>query len=326
MPSADEQWGSRTGDVSADRDGFGASREFVVTVDAIGDNPDDALRDPSATTGVGTDAVPFGSPHPTRVGLFAAFYITEPRLSSFKWRVRIVYAPPLVFNLPGNTWEVSYAPGLSGTIIRHDWFGVPIGPARYKVLDPLNHPPNPVIFSVTVPATKDDPSEIIELLRDGDPTNETPVLDPAFLTGVQRTEPSGSFTMTAVFSQLNVLTMANIVLLSNIVNSVPFRGFPAGTVKFVGPAATAGQMFIPETKSLGFAWRVTLVFEWNALGYRYRAQDVFETDGLSLPVVAPDGGPEIREWQLYNEGDIGVIPLIVEQFGLKSPPRPPRRP
>lgn len=323
MATAVEQWESRTGDVSSDRDGFSGSREFVVTIDNIGDNPDDILRDPDATVGVGADAVPFGSPHPTRLGLFSAFYVVQrPRIASFKYRVFIIYAPPLVFDTSDFPWELNYQPGLSSAIVRHDWFGVPIGPARYAIFDPTNPPPNPLetpIFHVTVPATKDKQSEILDLILDrGDPTN-TLVLEPAFLTDVQRTEPAGSFSMTDVFPQLNTGIMANIVMLSNIINRTTFMGFPPRTVKFVGPSATAGQMVLPgQGQTTGFAWRVTLVFEWNSLGYRYRAQDVFETDGLQLPVVAPDGGPELREWQLYPEGDLNVIPLIVQQFGSSS--------
>lgn len=312
MPSAEEQWESRTGDVAANRDGFGASREFVVTIDNIGDNPDDVLRDPDETTGVGADAVPFNSPHPTRVGLEAAFFIVQrPRIASLKYRVLIVYAPPIVFAIEGFEWELNYAPGLSSTIVRHDWLGVPIGPMSYSVLGPNQTAPQ--TFTATVPATSDAPSETLTLARDDGGGADDPVTRPAFLTDVQRTEPVGSFSLTAVFPRMTPFTMASLAMSGNVVNSRPFWDFPAKTVKFIGPVASAGQMILPGGTQ-GFAFRITLPFEWNALGFRYQAQDVFQTGGLQLPVVHTNGDPVIREWQLYQEADLNTLLALVMRF------------
>ncbi len=312
MASAEEQWESRTGDVAANRDGFGASREFVVTIDNIGDNPDDVLHDPDETTGVGADAVPFGSPHPTRVGLEAVFFIVQrPRIASLKYRVLIVYAPPIVFAIEGFEWELNYQPGLSSTIVRHDWLGNPIGPARYSVLGPNQTAPE--TFTVTVPATQDAPSETLTLARDDGGQGDAPVNLPAFLSDVQRTEPTGSFSLTQVFPRMTVFTMASLAMSGNVVNSRHFWGFPPKTVKFFGPAASAGQMRLP-TGSDGFAFRITLPFEWNSLGFRHRGQDVFQTGGLQLPVVHTDGSPVMRESQLYQEADLNLLPSLVMRF------------
>lgn len=313
MPSAEEQWESRTGDVAANRDGFGASREFVVTIDNIGDNPDDVLRDPDETTGVGADAVPFGSPHPTRVGLEAAFFIVQrPRIASFKYRVLIVYAPPIVFAIEGFEWEFNYQPGLSSTIVRHDWLGAPIGPASYSLVDPDNPPSGPT-FGVVVPATETTGKTELHLQRGDGGQGDDPVTQPAFLTDVQRTEPVGSFSLTAVFPRMTPFTMASLAMSGNVVNSRTFWNFPPKTVKFIGPSASAGQMVLPGDTQ-GFAFRITLPFEWNALGFRYQAQDVFQTGGLQLPVQHLDRSPVIREWQLYQEADLNTLLALVLRF------------
>lgn len=321
MASAVEQFTSRTGDVSADRNGFSASRIYLVTVDNVNQNPDDLMRNPSATTGVGTTAIPFGTPHPSRIGLFSAFYVVGARIRSLQWFVRVIYAPPVTLLTQDNIWELSYQPGSSSVIVRHDWRGVPIGPAVYEAA-PSTVPAGKSVYNVTIPAnpSADPPvdAKVLDLIRVDGPDKD-PVKNPAFLTDVERTEPVGSFTMTAIFPGLNVELMSNIVLLSNIVNRKEFKGFPPSTVKFIGPAANAGRMTIPETATEGFAWRVTLVFEWNSTGYRYKAQDVFEHPAGVLPVTI-GGEPVIREWLLYREGDLNVIELMVAQFGNPTQP------
>jgi hypothetical protein len=302
MASAVEQYDSRTGDVSADRPGFAASR-------------------------VGADAVPFGAPHPTRTGLFAAFYVVEqPRIAVLQYWVRVIYAPPLDFTTPDNPWELNYQPGLTSTVVRHDWLGNPIGPAAYKFFD-VNEPSGGFIYTVRLP--NDEGSYDIQQIVRVDAADGANVGQPAFLADVQRTEPVGSFTMSRIFTQITDTLVADAELLGNIVNERPFRGFPAQTVKFIGVSAQAGTGVDPNTKTQGFVWRLTLVFEWNSLGYRERRQDLFAFNGNRYPVINPDGTPVIREWILYPEGDLAVIPHIIEQFAvgriIRKNPNPPRR-
>jgi len=241
MAAARELWESRIGDVSADRAGFGGQRLFLVTIDAVGDNPDDTLRDPEA---VGGDlAVPFGAPHPKRVGLFAAFYLTEQRLSSYKYKVRVIYAPPVDFTTPANPWELSYSPGFGTENAKYDYRGVPIGPASYSPVTPgPGAPPeNPAgeLFTVRLPATPRKASETIYLQRD-DGNPDEPVRKPAFLTPVERAVPMGSFSLSRTFSGLTTDGMASLAMLGGTVNSEPFMGFRARQVRFVGPYAQAG--------------------------------------------------------------------------------------
>lgn len=312
MAAAAELFDSRVGDVSADRSGFGASRMFVVTVDTIGDNPDDTLRDIDA---VGADdAVPFGAVHPTRPGLFSAFYSVVRRLAAFKYICRVIYAPPLTFATSKNPWEFNYQPGFATETVRHDWLGVPIGPASYRVAV-LPVLPNTELFTVTVPSTPRKPAEVLQLVRVDGKVGDDPVPNPIRLTSADRTVPRGSFSMSRTFPGMQTDTMASIVGLANIVNSEPFMGFPKFTVKFVGPRAQAGEGTIPETNSAGFIWRISLPFEWNPFTYRWRAQDEFHVEGQRLPVIREDGSPMIREWQLYEEADLNQIPRIVETFG-----------
>lgn len=313
--TAKELFQSRTGDVSADRAGYGASRLFAVGIESPGENPDDILRDVDK---VGTDSVPFGAPHPTRPGLFSAFYITDRRLTGLTYSVRVVYAPPVDFTTDRNPWELTYAPGFGSSTVHHDWLGNPIGPATYELLELGEVPPNPVnakIYSITLPGDgRNRNSEEVFLVR-SDAADGEQVRKPIFLHDAQRTEPLGSFTMSKTFHGMNELVMAGLVGISNIVNKTTFMGFAPRTVKFVGPSAQAGEGIVPDTNSQGYVWRISLAFEWNPLGHRWRAQDFFDINGQRLPVNNEDGSPVIREWVLYPEGDLSAIPPIVEQFG-----------
>lgn len=321
MASASELWESRVGDVAADRNGFGATRVFLVTTDTVGQNPDDLLRDPDETNGVGGDAIPFKSPHPTRSGLQSAYYLVERRLTVYKYVVRVIYAPPIDFTGQQNPWELSYQGGLSSVIARHDWFGNPIGPGVYaKTLGPF--PQGTSYFTTTVPGAKGKPPEEINLDRihpapQTDPEQpDNPVRKPIFLHDASRTEPVGSLTLSRTFPGMDIDTMANIALSSNTVNSTTFYGFPKRTVKFVGPIAHAGPGVIPETNTEGFIWRISLAFEYNSLGYLWEAQDMYVHDnGAKYPVLNPDGSPVIRSWQMYNEGNLYDLLNIVEHFG-----------
>jgi hypothetical protein len=350
MASASERWESRLGDVSADRTGFGASREFTVTIDSIGDNPDDVLRDPTTLDPDGNAiAVPFNSPHPTRAGLFAAFYSVETRLKALMYVVRVIYAPPVDFSTSANPWELSYQTGFTTAPINHDNFGNPIGPASYGKADLGPHPQGTVLYSVTIPGKISvlegedsiDPKEI-ELVRLDQSGTGVP-RKPIRLHNLSRTEPAGSFSLSKTFPGIQTSMMSLLVLQANKVSNRAFFGFPAGTVKFVGPNALAGVGQVPETNGEGFVFRVTLAFEWNSLGYRWTAQDELTVEGQRLPVLhasGPNNGkPVIREWQLYPEGDLNNIPTLAEQFasyaravniGIYDPPRgagrPPRGP
>ncbi len=322
MASAVEQYTSRTGDVSSLVAGFSASRTYVVTVDSVGQNPDDLLRDPDATTGVGNDAVPFNTPHPTRSNLVSSFYVIGTRIRSLKWFVRIVYAPPSTLVTADSIWEPAYQPGLASILVNHDWRGVPIGPAAYEEAPLGPVPPgggNSTIYNVRIPAVTGEnpkPAKVLDLIRVDGPDAD-PVKNPAFLTNVERTEPVGSFTLTHVFEGLNEELMSNIIVLANIVNRTTFKGFPPRTIKFIGPAVFAGHMDIPGTGGSGFGWRVTLIFEWNSTGYRYQAQDVFEHPSGTLPVTV-GGEPVIREWLLYPEGNLELIELMVGQLANRA--------
>lgn len=320
MASASERFASRVGDVSADRAGFGGTRAFTVEVDTVGDNPDDVLRDPDQ---VGEIAVPFGSPHPTRIGLFSAFYFTEARLAHFVYVVRIVYAPPLVFTTPIAPWEFNYQAGFATSRVNHDVSGAPIGPATYKLFDPNDIPPDPnntAIYRVTIPGTDQQPPETLHLVR-ADAPDDDPVREPIFLYNVEKDEPAGSFSMSKTFPGMNASILGMTSMIGNLVNRTDFFGFPAGHVKFVGPTVWAGIGVVPgTTQTQGFVWRITLPFEWNAIGYRFQAQDRFLLSGNELPVVREDGSPVIRNWQLYPEGSLDAIPLLIEQFASHQQP------
>ncbi|MCZ6654803.1 MAG: hypothetical protein O7D91_17475, partial [Planctomycetota bacterium] len=192
-----------------------------------------------------------------------------------------------------------------------------IGPAVYQEAPSGPVPPDgsATIYNVTVPAvTGDEPvdAKTLELIRVDGPDAD-PVKNPAFLVGVDRTEPVGSYTLTHVFQGLNEQLMSHVVALTNMVNRVEFKGFAPRTVKFVGPSVFAGHMAIPGTGGDGFGWRVTLIFEWNSTGYRFQAQDVFDHQSGTLPVTT-GGVPVFREWQMYPEGDLNVIELLVGQL------------
>lgn len=335
MASAIEHYESRTGDVSADRQGFGASRTFIVKVDSVYDNPDDVLRNPdlletgSSTTRVG---VPFGSPHPTRTGLFSAFYAVERRLQTKTFRVRIVYAPPLLPTTQENPWELRYAPGLASRQVFRDWNDNPIGPASYGP-PVLPNPPGTEQYSVTIPKGRNNEPETRYFIRfDGLDAGVNPSR-PAFLEPADRTESLATFELSRVFPRLDDEIMAGIVASANVVNSKTFYSFAARTVKFIGPSALAGQGVIPDTGTEGFIYRVGLVFEVNPRGYRLQRQDVFRhTDGRTYPVFHEDGSPVFREWQMYLEADLYLLVALLDRYATyttapgrdKRTPRPPR--
>ena len=325
MASAVEQWESRTGDVSADRSGFGASREFYVVIDNIGDNPDDVLRDPAQ---VGANAVPQGEPHPTRTGLIAAFYIVQrPRITAYSYKVLVVYAPPVTFGTAEDNWEWNWQPGLTSAVVRHDFFGNAIGPAVYELRN-INEPQPGQIYSVTVPPVGDASAETLQLVRTDDLDTE-PVRHPQFLHDANRAEPVGSFSATRVFSGLNRGAVPTLQRLGSIINLEPWDGWPKQTVMYLGASIQAGWGTDPTTNSEGFVWRITLVFEWNFLGYRWTAQDLFHnSDGNRYPVVQENGEPMMREWILYGEGTLSNLQPLVENYaaGYVQPTRiPPGR-
>lgn len=299
MASATELFDSRVGDVSADRNGFGASRLFKVIIDTVGDNPDDVLRDP---TQVGNDAVPFGEPHEKRTGLQSAFYAVERRIASLKYIVRIIYAPPIMFTTQANPWEYSWSPGLGTTMTAFDRNGDPIGPSQYSKLETGG-------FRISVPQKEGD-NKITNLRRD--------TTEPAFLQELQRAIPAGGFTLSRTFVGLNVDRISAISLASTTVNRTSFWGYPAGKIQFVGPAAQAGLGTDPATGTQGFIWRVALLFEYNALGFKPQFQETFRTEGLQLPVFDSSGAPVIREVPLYMEGDLNILPSLLDQMSASS--------
>lgn len=306
MASVTELFESRIGDVSADRVGYGASRLYKVVVDTVGDNPDDVLRDPDA---VGNDAVPFGMPHPTRVGLHAAFYATERRLASRTYLVRIIYAPPLMFGTEENPWEYSWSPGLGTTMTAFDVNGEPIGPSQYSKS-------NTGSFHVSIPQ-EEGPNKVTNLKRDS--------FTPAFLQEIQRSIPAGSFTLARTFVGLNPNVIATLSMLATMVNRLPFWSYPIGKIQFVGPAVQAGIGTDPATNTIGFIWRVALIFEWNRLGFEPQFQETFKTGGLQLPVFDNTGAPIIREVPLYMLGDLRLLTSLVEHMSGSTTIRLPRR-
>lgn len=299
MASATELFESRVGDVSADRAGFGASRLFKVIVDTVGENPDDVLRDPDK---VGNDAVPFAEPHEKRTGLQSAFYAVERRIAHFTYIVRIIYAPPVDFSTQANPWEYSWSPGLGTTMTAFDRNGEPIGPSQYSKLETGG-------FRIAVPQP-DGTNKITNLRRD--------TTEPAFLQELQRAIPAGGFTLSRTFVGLDVNRMSAVSLASTTVNRLPFYGYAAGKIQFVGPASQAGIGTDPATNSEGFVWRVSLLFEYNSLGFKPQFQETFRTEGLQLPVFDSSGAPVIREVPLYMEGDLNILPTLLDQMSASA--------
>lgn len=298
MASAVELFESRVGDVSADRDGFMATRLFRVIIDEVGDNPDDVLRDPVK---VGNIATPFGEPHETRTGLQVAFLSPEMRLKNLEYIVRVIYAPPIDFSTPTNPWELSWSPGFGSVMDAFDFRGDPIGMSEYTEVDSG-------VFHVRAQVTDENGIrqwETIELNR----TTTKPV----FLRELQRNVPSGSFALSRTFNGLHPDIISTVAMLGTTVNKAEFHGFPAGKVQFVGPAVNAGVGPNPNTNSPGFIWRVSLVFEWNREGFRQRFQESFKVGGIDYPVFEGTQ-PVIREVQQYFEGRIDTISTLIDQL------------
>lgn len=304
MASAVELFESRVGDVSADRDGFMATRLFRVIVDEVGDNPDDVLRDPVK---VGNVALPFKMPHPTRTDLQVAFLSPEMRLKNLEYIVRAIYAPPIDFSTPENPWEKSWAPGFGSVMDAFDVNGEPIGMSEYT--QPQLPNPGP-FFTVRVPKTDEDGNRVFETLLLTRATTR-----PVFLRELQRNTPSGSFTLSRTFNGLNPEIISTVAMLGTTVSRSAFFGFPPGKVQFVGPAVNAGIGPNPDTNNAGFIWRVSLVYEWNREGFRQQFQESFKVGGIDYPVYDGQGNPIIREVQLYFESNIDTIPTLIDQLG-----------
>lgn len=318
MASAVELFNSRVGDVSADRAGFTASRTFLVTIDTVGENADDVLRNKdSNNTGL---VVPMGEPHPTRLGLNAAFYTVEARLTHLKHRVKVVYAPPQTLVTEEVQWEYSYNSGLASSPANRDLSGTTIGPATYKILKDGEAPAG-AVYRVTLPG--DEPTDevpeppgprVLRLVESGS--------DPAFIAPAERQDPVGSFSLSRVFTGMSLDVLSAVAMLGGAINFESYVGFPERTLQFIGPTVQAGQGVNPETGISGFVWRVTLNYEWDSRGFTWEAQDTYRSSRGEVPVVYDNegGAPVIREWNLYPVMDFVAIEAIILQFAALSGP------
>jgi len=286
--------------------GLDASRTFVVVIDKVGDDPITVIQ------GYGTepqDGIAIGAPHPNqnRFPYAVAFdYIKEEQKAPLVWIIRIPYKLPSAATVPVNEWLLRWSVATETELLKTDLTGKPIGSHSY-MLAPKPDEPTGKRTSTTNFYAFNGKRKLVRL--EGGRRH----------TGLSRTRPVHSFTLSRTLSQVQAYQLAIVAKYDNKINRTPlwpvwgsrYYMFDKGLVKFVGMDFREETAVMEGQTSGGIVYPIELSFAVNLDGWSPVTQyDVWSNDrGDESVVTADDGGdePVSDTFMLYEEANLQEI-------------------
>ena len=276
--------------------GVDASRTFIVILDEVDDDPITVIQD-----GTGIQAgIPIGAPHPdwNRFPYAVAFdYIKEEKKGPKAWLIRIPYMLPSAATPTQDEWLMRWRVATETELMKTDLTGKPIGPHAYEVAAQGTSPTHTAFGG----------KEKLVQVEGG-----------RRRTGLQRSRPVHSFTLTRTLSQITATQLAIVATYDNKINAYPLWPIRYGTYHMFGPRLVkfVGIDFREEigvsegqTQS-GLIYPTELSFLVNLDGWSpVKEFDVWPNDRGDESLVYPleSSEPVSETYKIYEEEDLSKI-------------------
>jgi len=295
MATVTELFDSGDGDMVSISNSAQVSRHFLVVVDTpsagqLDDPPQYVITDGAKVS----NPIEVGSAHPKIWDMYAADYTNEKRVKPQTYVVRVDYAPPASYNLDNTSpWAFSFSPGFGtkqATYITErkgkTSTDIVMGPRVF------NKDTNGA-YRAYLPGELGEPS-VVYLSTNGVDRRVQPA---------DVTYPIGTMTLSRQLRRYTQSIHTYLMSFRNYTNSDYFFTRPPGPLKFVGPNVVS-TFGVPQGGTVAqVLWNVDLIFEDSDEGFKITYQEVWEEDGVEVPIVEllRDGrrDPQISQYTYY---------------------------